>query len=486
MHRSRNSLLVSVLFGLLAANITFTIFNVALVDIARNLHTTSTTLTWAITAPLLAVGVGAPVLGRWGDLRGHRRLYLVGLAGSLVCAAFTAVAWNASSLIVARLFSGLGTACLTAASWALLFRVFEASERTRVLGWWSLVSAGGPVIGVAIGGPVVQAYGWRWIFVVQVPLILAALAANYVLLPGAGDPGRRRSAGGLGRRSAGGLDLPGAALLGVGVGAALLAVNQAGRGWTSPVVVGSLVAAAVALSGFAAFERRARSPIFPVEWLSDRAFVLPCLAAFALNFAYMGGFFLTPLFLEQGLRYGIGASGFFQIARPLVFAVAAPAAGYMAVRTGEKAAAAAGGVVMVVSMLAFAVIGTRSALLIVVALGASGLANGIATPSISALVAGAADIERMGSASAGMQVASQVGVVAGIQVMETVQATRQHVAGVIGSYHDAYLAGAAVAAAAVGSALLIRSARVPRLGRPPAPGEPSPAPLGPEAAVEVG
>jgi len=87
--RSRSALLVSVLVGLLATNVTFTIFNVALVEIAHSLHTTKTTLTWAITGPLLVVGVSAPMLGRIGDVRGHRRLYLWGMVGSLVCAAVT-------------------------------------------------------------------------------------------------------------------------------------------------------------------------------------------------------------------------------------------------------------------------------------------------------------------------------------------------------------------------------------------------------------
>lgn len=469
MTRSRNTLLVSVLFGLLSSNVTFTIFNVALVDMAHGLHTTPTTLTWAITGPLLTVGVAAPILGRLGDIYGHRRLYLFGLVGSLVCAAMTALAWNAGSLIAARLFSGFGSASLSAASWAILFRVFSPAERTRVLGWWSLVGAGGPVLGVAFGGPIVQAFGWRWIFVIQIPLIIAAFIANRALLtetehlPGAGS----------------GVDLPGAALLAFGVGAALFAINQAGKGWTSPEVLGSVLAAAVALPAFGLFERRARSPIFPVEWLSNRDFVLPCIAAFAINFAYMGGFFLTPLFLEQGLHYSIGAAGFFQIARPLVFAIAAPAAGYLAVRTGEKPAAAAGGVLMILSMLAFAMIGTgSSAALIVVALSVSGLACGVSIPCISALVADAADVDRMGSASAGMQVASQVGVVAGIQVMETVQSTRAQLAGVVGSYHEAYLAGAAVAVAAVAASALIRSAR--RLAVAAETG------LGPETAVELG
>lgn len=479
--RSRTGLLVTVLFGLLSTNITFTIFNVALADISGSLHTTSSVLTWAVTGPLLVVGVSAPILGRMGDLHGHRRLYLLGLCGSLLCALLTALAWSAGTLIAARLFSGVGSAAITASSWALLFRVFKPSERTRVLGWWSLVGAGGPVIGVAIGGPVVEAFGWRWIFVAQIPLILAGLLVNFRRLPETdrhpGEP----------------LDIRGATLLAVTVGALLLGINRSSLGWTSPIVMASLGAAVLALPLFVAVERRAPSPVFPLEWMTRRAFTLPCVAAFAINFAYMGGFFLTPLFLEQGLHYSVGASGFFQIARPLVFAVAAPAAGYVATRTGERAGAVAGALVLLLSMLAFSIIGQgSSALFIVVALGASGLANGIASPSVSAMVASAVDDDRMGSASAAMQVASQIGVVAGIQVMETVQFSRQHFVGVVASFQEAYLAGAAVTLVAIVSALLIRSPRR-RARRWPltagsslSPSPLGPSPLGPEAAVETG
>jgi MFS family permease len=173
----------------------------------------------------------------------------------------------------------------------------------------------------------------------------------------------------------------------------------------------------------------------------------------------MGGFFLTPLFLEQGLHYSIGETGFFQIARPLVFALAAPAAGYAAVRTGERAAAASGCAALVASMLVFAGIGPgASALVIVVGLGASGLANGVAYPSMAATVAGAVPAEHLGSASAAMQVASQIGVVCGIQVMETVQVARLRASGVVGSYHAAYMAAAAVALLSMVTALLIRPA----------------------------
>ena len=133
---SRRVVVVSVLAGLGATNVTFTIFNVALVDIARSLHTSSGVLTWSITGPLLVVGVAAPILGRIGDTYGHRRLFLYGLVGSLACAALTAVSWNVGVLIAARLLSGVGGAAMGAASWALLFSVSSKSGRTRVLGWW--------------------------------------------------------------------------------------------------------------------------------------------------------------------------------------------------------------------------------------------------------------------------------------------------------------------------------------------------------------
>jgi MFS family permease len=450
--------MASVLGGLLSVNFTFTIFNVALVDISKDLNTTQGVLTWAITGPLLVVGVTAPVLGKLGDLYGHRNLYLAGICGSLVCAIGTAVAWNSTSLIVARLFSGLGDAGISAASWALLFRVFGPHERTRTMGWWTLVGAGGPVIGVAVGGPIVQAFGWRWVFVGQAPLIAIAIVAVFHLLPDTPQ------------LEAGRIHLSGAIALGIGVAGVLLALNRGVDGWTSPVVLASLCSAVVGLIGFWRFERYVDSPLFPLDWLRRRTFLLPCLASFTLNFAYMGGFFLTPIFLERSLGYAVGVTGAMQVARPLVFAVSAPVAGYLAVKTGERAAAIAGTSLMVASMLMFASIGHHSgAVVIVVALGLSGLATGVAAPSLSASVANAVEIEQMGSASAAMQVFSQIGVVAGIQLMETVQSARaSH--GLLHSFHVAYLVAAGVSLLAVGCAAMVRSTER-RLPADPAYGE---------------
>lgn len=435
---SRRVILASVLLGLLSTNVTFTIFNVALVGVARELHSSTSVLTWAITGPLLVVGMAAPAMGKLGDVKGHRRVFLVGLVGSAVCALLTMVAWNAGSLIVARLFSGIDGACLGASSWSLLFSVYPPAQRTRVLGWWSLVGAGGPVLGVAAGGPVVAAFGFRPIFAAQAVLIGAALAVNFKVLPE--TPARRGDK----------VDLGGAVLLSLAVVGGLLALSQLPQGPTSLAVALPALACVICLAGFAVVEKRAESPVFPLAWLARGSFVLPSLATSALNFAYMGGFFLTPLFLEQGLGYGVAATGLFQIARPLCFALMAPFAGALAARVGERMVAVLGLGVMVGSMASFSLLSPGApAALVALALAASGLANGLASPCLSSLVAASAEAGRLGQASGGLQVASQVGVVAGIQGMETIEVLAHRRATVVGSYHQAYLAGAAVAAAAL-------------------------------------
>jgi EmrB/QacA subfamily drug resistance transporter len=438
--------LVSVLLGLLSVNITFTIFNVALVDIAKDLHTTQNELTWAITGPLLLVGVAAPTAGRIGDMHGHRRLYLFGLSGAFLCAVLTASAQGVDWLIAARLLSGIEGACTTAASWSLLFRVFPVEDRTKVLGWWSLVGAGGPVLGVVLGGPVIQTFGWRWVFVVQAPLILVALLVNSVVL--------RETEPTEGQR----LDVTGAALLALGVGSLLFGLNKSTDwGWSSPSVLIALALCPIALVTFVFAEQRAADPLLPLEWLRRRNFSLPCASSMCANFAYMGGFFLTPLLLERGFGYSVSHAGFLQIARPLTFSIAAPVAGYLAVRTGERAASVTGVSVIVLSMLLFASLqAPGNDVVIVLALALSGMGMGVAAPSLSASLANAVELVRMGTASAALQMTGQVGAVAGIQLMETVQVARQHTAGVVGSFSQAYLVGAFAAGLGVVAAVFIR------------------------------
>ena len=184
--------LVALLAGLLALNITFTVFVVALPTVKADFHTNLSVLAWASTGPLLAFGVAAPFFGKAGDLFGHRRLYQFGLLGAMVSAVLTATAPDVGMLLFARALDGVQGAATGTASMAIILELFDPEDRVKALGWWSLVGAGGPVLGVTLGSPVIQYFGWRTLFWGQLVLLVVASVVVAVLLPS----GRRAGPGG--------------------------------------------------------------------------------------------------------------------------------------------------------------------------------------------------------------------------------------------------------------------------------------------------
>lgn len=439
--------LTVVLIGLFTTSITITLLAVSLVDIADGLGTTEATLAWVITGPMLVFGLVGPALGKAGDLYGHKRLFLIGLAGAGVFALATAFAWDAGTLILFRTLSaGFGSATAPAAM-ATINRLFEAEERVRALGWWSFVTAGSPVLGVVLGGPLVESIGWRAIFLVQAPLCIVALAVAALLMPET-----------KGRSTTAAFDWAGAVLLGIGITSLLLATNRGGVwGWSSPGVIGLYLVAPLALGAFVQVERRAVEPLLPLTWLRQRNITAPIANQFFANFAYMGGFILTPVLLQQGLGYTATAVGLLIIFRPLTFALTAPLAGSVTVRVGERVAGMAGGLIVMLSMIGLASVTVGSSwVLIAASLALSGMGLGVSAPAMTATVANAVDEDDLGVAGAMQQLVVQVGAVIGIQVMQTIQEATESTRGPVGSYRVAYLVGAVICGAAVVAASFIR------------------------------
>jgi EmrB/QacA subfamily drug resistance transporter len=440
------------LAGLFSVGFTITILTVSLPRIAADLHSDTATLTWIITGPLLAFGVVGPALGKAGDIWGQKRVYLLGLAGAIVFAALTALAWNAASLIAFRVLGAGEGAATGSASMALIMRAFPEGDRVKAMGWWSLVGAGAPVLGVVAGGPIVEHVSWRLIFAAQVPLTMVALVLAAVILPDT-ERGARRS-----------LDVPGVLTLATGVTTLLFGLNRGPEwGWSHPGVVVAFLCSPLAILAFVAIERRATFPLMPLAWFRRRNFAMPVAVQFFLNFAYMGSFILTPLFLKEAFGYGETHIGLVTIARPLTFSLSAPVAGYLAVRWGERAAAVAGAVFVCASMAAWQAVGPGSTDVAVMgALALAGVGLGVALPSMAASVANAVEDEHLGIAGAVQQLITQVGIVAGIQIAQTVQAAREGDAGLVPSFHEAYLVAGAVAVLGLVAGVFVRrTERVP-------------------------
>jgi EmrB/QacA subfamily drug resistance transporter len=437
------------LFGLFSVGFTITILSVSIPRIAEELGSDTSTVTWVVTGPLLAFAVVGPAMGKLGDLHGHRRVYGLSMACVSLFAALTAASWSAGALIAFRTMGAATGAAVGPASIAIINRLFPRERRVQAMGYWSMVGAGGPVIGVVAGGPIVETFGWRWIFIAQVPLTLAGLLLAMLVLPETERRARATFDGG------------GAAVLAVGATAFLFAINRGPLwGWSNPMIVTGFVIAPIAIVAFVAIERRVTNPLLPLAYVRRANFSFAIATQGFTNFAYMGGFVITPIFLESVFGYPETRVGGLMIARPLAFAIAGPLAGYVAVRVGERTSAIVGSGFVVASMLALSTVAPgTSDLVIVGALALSGIGLGCSSPALSASIANAVDERDLGVAGAFQQMMTQFGVVVGIQVMQTVAVVREASVGEVGAYGEAYLVGGAVAFLGLLTSFFVRSSQ---------------------------
>ncbi len=440
------------LAGMFSVGFSITILGVAIKDIAAELGSSESTVSWVITGPILTFALVGPALGRAGDVLGHRRVYLVSLTLSAVFAGLIALSWDAGSLIAFRVLGAAGGAATGPAAMAMINRVFDRDNRVQALGYWSMVGAGAPVLGVVAGGPIIDNYSWRWIFVFQMPLTLLAVVMAALILP---ETKREANLT---------FDTRGAILLGASLGGLLFGVNRLPVwGIGHPVVWLALGVFGIAMWAFIRVEQRVASPLLPLHYVRRRNVVMPVAAQFFLNFAYMGGFIITPLLLQDQAAFDFSATkaGLFTIVRPATFAIAGPLMGFVAIKLGERFNATLGSIGVVVSMVMLAVGAHQlTSSWILVGLALSGFGLGAASPSLSASVANSVEESDFGIAGAAQQMTSQVGVVFGIQIMQTVQ-TSSAGSGVGDSYALAYLIGGAVAAAGIFASAAIRSAPAP-------------------------
>jgi EmrB/QacA subfamily drug resistance transporter len=437
--------LVTVLAGLFATGFTITIMAVSLKDIAKDLGSSETALTWVVTGPFLALALTMPLFGKLGDLYGHRRVYLLGFAGFTVGAALTAVAWSGAALIAIRVLGSIPGAATGPTSMALIMRAFPEDDRVKAMGWWALVGAGAPVIGLVAGGPLVDAVGWRWIFVAQVPISLVALVVGFLVLH---ETPRREKVP---------IDVAGAATLGVAVVAALLGMTLGAQlGWGHPAVLGLLLVSPVALWLFVRAERRAAEPLLPLDFFRHRDFTASLVAQGTSNFAYMGGFIITPLLMENRFGFSVAATSLAMVCRPLANSLASPSGGYLAARIGERPTAVAGMLMITVSMVLFAFAASAAVVaLVFVGLVLSGIGLGGSAPSLITVVANTVDAEDLGVANAAQQMVAMIGTVAGIQVLSTIQGGSEASA----PFTAAYLVGGVVAVVGVVASAFVRSSR---------------------------
>src|SRR4051812_2936882 len=223
-----------------------TAVNIAMPNLARDLHIAGSTISWTITAYSLVFGSLLLLGGRAADLLGRRRLFLTGLGVFTASSLASAMSGSAAALFAARAGQGVGAAMLSPAALSIITGAFHGPARAKALAAWGAVGGAGAALGVLVGGVLTEAGDWRLIFYVNLPVAAGLAVAALKVIPR--DTARPRWRG---------LDLPGALLATSSLGALVLAITQAERaGWASFQTIGLLTASLAGLAAFVAVERR--------------------------------------------------------------------------------------------------------------------------------------------------------------------------------------------------------------------------------------
>ncbi len=441
----RRWVLVTALTGMFATTFPVTILVVSLGDIAQDLKTTETVLAWVISAPMLASAVALPILGKMGDLYGQRRVFMLGFAGATIAAVLTALSWGPGPLIGFRTLALVIGAATQPTSIALVINVYPPNERVKALGWWSLVAAGGPSVGLVIGGPLIDWVGWRPLFLIQAVMGFMVLVAATVVLKEIRrhDPVR--------------FDVAGSAALTVGTGALLVLLSQGPDwGWTHPALLGCVVLAPIGLVWFYRVERQAAAPLLPLHYFRRRNFTASQLSGLFMGGAYMGGFVLSPLLTRFVLGYTLSQTALIMLLRPLTFSLSSPVGARLALRIGERTNAVIGTTMMTAAMVSFAFSALQASLaLTIVGLVLQGVGNGIARPSLTASLTNAVDEKDVGISSASNRMLHQIGASFGIAILTAIYGGSR--AG--GAFARAHFVGAVFGAFSVLTAAFVISER---------------------------
>ncbi len=408
----RRLVLITALFGTAAGSYPVTVLSASLPHIARDLGTTDDIITWVIAAPMLAFAVITPIIGKIGDLYGHRRTYLVSFSLGTVLALATSLAWGITSLIVLRTLAQAAKAASGPSAMAMILSVFPQRDRTRALGIWAAVVALSPAVGVVTGGPLVEWLGWRILFVVQGLTVGLALLAALLVAPE--TP----------RRSGIRFDVPGAITLGIGVSGLLLAVNRGiSWGWTNPIVLVAAMTAPISLGLFVAVENRSNAPLLPPALLRRRAFTRPMTSQAVLQSGYMGAMVMAPFLLERRWGFRPTVIGLVMLPRPLSFALCARLGGHHDPKHGARRVAVTGMLVFAVAMV-LAGVGAQQRWLPMFLSGAmlAGAGSGYIRPTVANSVTAAAGDADIGIAGGSMNMLQQIGAAVGITVLTALMA----------------------------------------------------------------
>ena len=384
-------LLVATVLGSGMALLDTTMVIVALPAIGRTVGGGLSTQQWVLDAYLITLAGFVLLGGALGEVVGHGRVFLAGAVAFGVTSAVCGVAPTSAVLIVARLFQGAAASLLVPGALALVSTSFSGEERGRAIGAWSGISGLATVIGPLLGGLLVDHAGWRWVFLVNIPLAAAAVAAAIHHLPL-----RELRSTALGEH----LDLGGALTAAAGLGLLVCGLIEA-RNLGTPLTAGAVVLGLALLVAFAVIESRRERPLLPLSLFAIRGFAVANLTTLLVYGALSSALFLVVLELQQVTGYSALASGAAIFPITLLLFLLSPRLGGLVSRMGSRRLITLGPVVAALGLVLFLRVSASASYLTVVLPAAVVFGIGLALTAapLTTTILGAVPSTRAGIAS---------------------------------------------------------------------------------------
>jgi EmrB/QacA subfamily drug resistance transporter len=465
-NRTRWLALLVLCLGDLMIVLDVSIVGVALPSLSEDLGFSETSLAWVVNAYLLTFGGFLLLGGRLGDLFGHRRLFVAGIALFTAASLACGLAGSQGLLIGARAVQGVAGAVVSAVALSLIVTLFtEPADRAKAMGVFGFVAAGGGTIGVLLGGVLTDVLNWHWIFLVNVPIGVLVYALTLRVVPAAqGQAAERR------------LDVAGAVTVTASLMLAVYAiVNGNEVGWATARTLGLLTAAAVLLAIFLGIEARVRSPLMPLGLFRLRNVAVSNVVGVLWAGAMFAWFFLSALYLQLVLGYSPLQVGLaFLPGNLIMMAFSLGLSAKLVMRFGIRLPLAAGLLVAAAGLALFARAPVDGSFVVDVLPSMILLGFGAGMAFNPVLLAAMSDVEPSdaGLASGVVNTSFMMGGALGLAVLASLAASRTDtllasgdpsLVALTGGYHAAFLVGAlfAAAAAVIGGVLLRAGAPAP-------------------------
>jgi len=406
--------MAAVAMGVFLATIDGSIVNVALPTLVRELQTEFAVVQWVVLAYLLTVTTLILSVGRLGDMMGKKPIYAAGFIiftlGSALCGTAPTVYW----LIGFRVLQAIGAAMMMALGMAIVTEAFPPPERGKALGIMGSIVSIGIVVGPVLGGMILSALSWRWIFYVNLPIGIAGILMVARFVPDIKPAGKQR------------FDYLGAFTLFVSLMALLLALTFGQQiGFTEIRILALFAIWPVFLAIFLMIELRSSQPMIDLSLFQNRLFSVNLVTGFVTFVSIAGTIILMPFYLENVLGYDPRSVGFLLAVVPISMGVIAPVAGSLSDRVGTRPITVAGLFVLLVGYYAISTLTIQtSSLGFILRFLPIGIGMGIFQSPNNSAIMGSAPRERLGIASGLLSITRALGQTAGIAVLGALWASR--------------------------------------------------------------